>query len=145
MLGAMEKDRSKIQNPDNCPCSYTAHFPNNRLGCIKQRHLRCVIPQWDFKSNDVIFDRELVSGSYKRFFLRSCQLLFVTISFFQFFSVLPCIALHYPALPCITLHYPALACFTLHYHALPCITIYSDLPNNHAANIIPMIGIKFAA
>ena len=58
MLGAMEKARSKIQNPDNCPCSNTAHCLNNRWGCIKQRHLnlpRYVIPQWGFISNDVIF------------------------------------------------------------------------------------------
>ena len=58
IFGAMEKARSKIQNPDNCPCSNTAHCLNNRWGCIKQRHLnlpRYVIPQCGFISNDVIF------------------------------------------------------------------------------------------
>ena len=102
-----------------------------------------------------IFDRELVSGSYKRlFFLRSCQLLFrrnfiFPVSFwkssfvqnFQFchypslpfitlhYPSLPCITLHYPTLPFITLHYPALPFITLHYPALPCITLhYPSLP-----------------
>ena len=121
MLGAMEKARSKIQNPDNCPCSYTAHFPNNRLGCIKQRHLRCVIPQWDFKSNDVIFDRELVSGSYKRFFFKILPTSFCHNFIFPVFF---CIALHCPALPCITMHYPALPCISMLYPALPCITLH---------------------
>ena len=54
MLGAMERARSNIQNPDNSPCSIPAHFSNDRWGCIKHRQLnlpRYVIPQYGFISN----------------------------------------------------------------------------------------------
>ena len=110
---------------------------NHKL-CIEE-----VITAWVIKTQSIrcysIFDRELVSGSYKRLlFLRSCQLLFRRnfifpvffwkSSFVQNFQFSPYhyhslplsfITLHYhPSLPFITLNYPALPSITLHYPAL---------------------------
>ena len=96
--------------------------------------------------NGTLFDRELVSGSYKWlfFFLRSSQLLFcrnfdhfrhkfVFLVFSgspvssKIFNSLLTITLHYlllPLLPFISLHYLLLPFISLHYPLLPFITLH---------------------